>query len=296
VAPNVALFPTRAFAKSKKLITLSLRNAWWDKDLSLPNLQIFDVYNPDWNISPHQLFHVIAHCSELKHMPIEFEYKASLQPILSRTTLPKLEELQTTCEWITRAGASLKAGLALPALVKLQLYGTGDVEVLAAFIRDVAPRLQYLHLGLSPPQMQESELDLLPLLFAAANISELELDSVAVQSSIFDEMARSPSTAAPEGGDGPGAVAVAGVGVGGVCLLPNLTSLVVKNATLADADALLRFVASRTKQDGEKKAFPRRLKNVLLVGENNIGAWHEAQIRAMLEGSQYSPKPDEDYA
>lgn len=279
VAPNVALFPTRAFAKSKKLVTLSLRNAWWDKDLSLPNLTIFDVYNPDWNISPHQLFHVIAHCPELKHMPIEFEYKASLQPILSRITLPKLEELQTTCEWITRAGPSLKAGLVLPALVKLQLYGTGDVDVLASFIRDVAPRLQYLHLGLSPPQSQESELNLLPLLHAAANISELELDSVAVQSSIFDEMAR--SSAAPESGEG-------------VCLLPNLTSLIVKNATLADADALLRFVASRTKQEGEKKAFPRRLKNVLLVGENNIGAWHEAQIISMLEGSpQSSPKPEE---
>jgi len=68
--------------------------------------------------------------------------------------------------------------------------------------------------------------------------------------------------------------------------------LIVKNATLADADALLRFVASRTKE-GEKKAFPRRLKNVLLVGENNIGAWHEAQIMAMLEGPQSSPKLEE---
>lgn len=76
-------------------------------------------------------------------------------------------------------------------------------------------------------------------------------------------------------------------------MLPNLTSLIVKNATLADADALLRFVASRTKEEGEKKAFPRRLRNVLLVGENNIGAWHEAQIIAMLEGPQSSPTIEE---
>ena len=69
-----------------------------------------------------------------------------------------------------------------------------------------------------------------------------------------------------------------------MCLLPNLTSLIVKNATLADADALLSFAAFRTKGQGEMKAFPRGLRNVLLVGKNNIGAWYESQIVDKLEG------------
>lgn len=291
VEPNHAMFPSRAFSKSKKIESISLRNCWWNKDLCLPQLLVFDVYNPEWAISPQQLLHVISNCPKLQQMPVEFEYKASqLQAAFQKVILPSLVELQTTCEWVSRAGPTLAAVLELPALSKLQLYGSGDIEILAAFIRDVTPKVESLHLGLNP-KPNEPEIDILPLLEAAKEITELELDSVSSQKVIFETVARSTFVQGfptiTSGND----ITSNAVGViehhgriSASCIIPKLGSLVLKNPLPEDTDALLELVQSRTKRFMTSETIPRKMHTVTILGESGISGWHEQEIDDLLEG------------
>jgi hypothetical protein len=260
--------PVGAFSASMALETLQLRNIWWEKDLSFAKLRLFDVYNPEWRISPQQLLGVIGRCKELREMPIEFEYKPinvnpsnNLNVTDTVVTLEHLESLQTTCEWISLAAAVLSQTLIAPRLVKLQLYGCGDVQAISQFIEHCSPNLECLNLGITSPQGEDLDIDLIPLLRAAPKLTEFGVDSVAITASFLDALA------ATDKPNCPGMM---------------LQSLVMKNVHFPDPDALLRMVAARTKTGLDGITRPRRLLTLEIPAETRISPWHEQQIDEMM--------------
>lgn len=255
--------PAGAFGASMAMETLQLRNIWWEKDLSFSRLRLFDVYNPEWRISPQQLLGVVGKCKELREMPIEFEYKPinSNAPDSSVVTLEQLESLQTTCEWISLAAAVLSQTLIVPKLAKLQLYGCGDVQAISQFIEHCAPNLECLNLGITSPQGEDLDIDLVPLLRAAPRLSEFGVDSVSITGAFLDALAAT---------DKPN------------CPGLRLQSLVMKNVHFPDPDALLRMVAARTKAGLDEATRPRRLMTLEIPAETRISPWHEKQIDEMM--------------
>lgn len=264
VLPGIAHVPPGAFRASTSLEAIQLRNIWWEQDLALPRLEMFDIYNPDWRISPFQFLNTIANCKSIREMPIEFEHKPLAihqRPVTVR--LESLESLHTTCEWVTLAGPVLCQYMMAPKLSSLQLYGRGDIDVLAQFIDVVAPQLEHLHLGIPLAQGDEPEIDLLPVLKAAPHLIDFAVDSVTISGAFFDALAEV---------DKPDMIG------------PLISTLVFKDVMFSDPNALLRMVASRTKSGLNDTSIPRRLQIVEIQGGKNMGinSWHEQQIDEMM--------------
>jgi hypothetical protein len=264
VHAGTAYVPAGAFRASSALEIIQLRNIWWDINLSLDTLRVFDVYNPDWRISPQQFLGTIAGCPNLRELPIEFEYRAVVNHNqLSPVTFQHLESLNTTCEWITLAGPILCQYMTAPNLSNLQLYGRCDVHVLSRFIEIVAPNLEHLHLGISPTEGYQSDLDLAVIFRSAPKLADFAVDSVVITGEFLDALSVC---------EGPNILA------------PLLGTIVFKDVTFSDPNALLRMVAARTRKGLTEKSFPRRLMILEIQGgkEMGINTWHEQQINEMM--------------
>lgn len=276
VLPGVAHVPLSAFRASTALEVIQLRNIWWEQELALPQLYMFDVYNPDWRISPHQFLNTVANCKALREMPIEFEHKPlALHQRPSSVLMENLESLHTTCEWITMAGPVLCQYMIAPKLSSLQLYGRGDVDVLAQFITIVSPNLEHLHLGIPPAQGDEPEIDLLPILKAAPKLIDFAIDSVTISGTFFNALAEV---------DKPDMIG------------PLISTLVFKDVMFSDPNSLLRMVAARTRPGlNDTTSAPRRLMIVEIQGGKNMGinSWHEQQIDEMMMREDEQRQSDE---
>ncbi|CCA70134.1 hypothetical protein PIIN_04073 [Serendipita indica DSM 11827] len=264
ITPGLAKIPQGAFRDSTGLETIQLRNVWWDQELRLPDLKVFDVYNPEWRISPRQFLSTLRECPNLRELPIEFEHKPVInQHRLSTVRFEHLESLHTTCEWITLAGPILCKFMIAPKLKNVQLYGRGDIQVITGFLENVAPNLQHLHLGTPQVQGDEPELDLVSVIKSAPNLIEFAVDGVVLNAAFFD------------------AISDESEGV----LVPMLTSLVIKNSTFSDPNALLRMIAARTRPGlNSHHSFPRRLMVLEIQGGKDMGInlWHEQEIDELM--------------
>lgn len=299
VLPGIAHVPLGSFRSSLgTLEVVQLRNIWWDQGLSLPRLETFDVYNPDWRISPHQFLSVIANCkATLRELPIEFEHK----PIINHNRLQfiqfdALESLHTTCEWISLAGPVLSQYIFAPKLANLQLYGRGDVAVLSTFIRAVCPNLSSLHLGIPRLQGEEEEIDLLSILRAAKKIESFAVDSVVIPALFFDALSSLPTLLPPSqticassadpasASPAPSTPSIPEAADGILC--PLLKFIAFKDVTFSSPESLLRMIESRTRRGlNGKDSIPRRLGIVEIQGGKDLGLekWHEARIEELMK-------------
>ncbi|KAG9052760.1 hypothetical protein FS842_009285 [Serendipita sp. 407] len=272
VSPGIAIIPTGAFRESQHLQTIQLRNSWWSQRLQLQELTTFDVYNPYWHISPQGFLKTIAGCSNLRHMPIEFDHKPVVVQSRDFFQLENLESLHTTCEWITLAGPILDQCMIAPKLTNLELYGRGEVSAIAEFIHSVAPNVRQLRLGLQQDQGDDTAFDLVSILRSAKKLVEFAIDNVLVDAAFFQALGEEGSNMS----------------------CPLLTSLIFKDVTITDPSALLQMVQSRTRPglNGET-SIPRRLMVLGIQGEKQgeINAWYAQQIDELMNREDDGQSP-----